>query len=82
MFLYQSFTKKCSESEYEHTKIVWADFSIRNLKEYTKLYNHCDVSLLKEEFFFYRKVIIQSSVRSISFLWNPIFIIQHNAYIF
>ena len=50
----------CCKEDYNYARKVWQAFNIANLEEYTKLYNHCDVLLLAEAFFLYRKVILQS----------------------
>ena len=60
MFYNYLLQKPCSKSEYEYAKKVWSTFEIENLKQYTKLYNHCDVLLLAEAFYLYRKVILKS----------------------
>ena len=39
---------------------MWNSFEIKDLEEYTKLYSHCDVLLLAEAFFIYRKAILNS----------------------
>ena len=52
--------KSCTDIEYFHAKKVWSTFKVKNLKEYTMIYNHCDVLSLAEAFFLYRRVIIKS----------------------
>ena len=52
--------KSCTDLEYLHARKVWSTFKVKNLKEYTMIYNHCDVLLLAEAFFLYRRVIIKS----------------------
>ena len=58
---YNHLTKRqCSESDYFHAENVWISFEIKDLEEYTKLYSHCDVLLLAEAFFLYRRAILNS----------------------
>ena len=52
--------KSCTDLEYLHAKKVWSEFRVKNLKEYTMIYNHCDVLLLAEAFYLYRRVILKS----------------------
>ena len=50
----------CTDIEYSHAKEVWSTFQVQNLKQYTMIYNHCDVLLLAEAYYLYRKVILHS----------------------
>ena len=50
----------CTDIEYSHAKEVWSTFQVKNLKQYTMIYNHCDVLLLAEAYYLYRKVILHS----------------------